>query len=186
LSDATGTTRPTAASRPEAGGEPEPRVPFPSGRGYRVTGRPERITPALAAELRRVLERFAREAGFDAAGPVEVEFRPGVLGHHRVGRAADIYGVAGLGLDAWKRRWDAARREAAGLPPVLAARRMELERGRNLGWRLYKTLQRHGRWSQPYGYPIQLFGPWTRSEGPWRPISERLLRAHRDHIHVAK
>jgi hypothetical protein len=56
----------------------------------------------------------------------------------------------------------------------------------NLGWRLYKALQLYGRWAQPYGYPIQLFGPWTRSEGPWKHISDRLLRAHLDHIHVAK
>jgi len=32
--------------------------------------------------------------------------------------------------------------------------------------------------------PVQLFGPWTRSEDPHRTISDRLLRAHRDHIHV--
>ena len=53
-------------------------------------------------------------------------------------------------------------------------------------WRLYKALQLHGRWAQPYGHPIQLWGPWTRMEGPWRFISDFLLRAHRDHIHVAK
>ena len=51
------------------------------------------------------------------------------------------------------------------------------ERKRNLGWRLYKAQQVHGRWAQPYGYPIQLFGPWTRHEGPWRYISERMLRS---------
>ena len=62
----------------------------------------------------------------------------------------------------------------------------ETEEKENLGWRLYKALERYGRWAQPYGYPIQLFGPWTRTEGPWRHISDFLLRAHRDHIHVAK
>ena len=61
-----------------------------------------------------------------------------------------------------------------------------VERKNNLGWRLYKALQLYGRWAQPYGYPIQLFGPWTRTEGPWTYISDPLLHAHRDHVHVAK
>jgi hypothetical protein len=131
------------------------------------------VTPALAGELRRVLELFATGARFDDDGPVGVVFRPGIFGHHRVGRAADIYGVGGVGLDDWKARWDEARRRGEAAED-------------NLGWRLYTTMARDGRWSQPYGYPIQLFGPWTRSEGPWKYISDRLLHAHRDHIHVAK
>ena len=75
----------------------------------------------------------------------------------------------------------APRPDAAQCASILRAARRD-----NLGWRLYKALQCHGRWSQPYGYPIQLFGPWTRSEGPWKYISDFLLRAHRDHIHLAK
>jgi hypothetical protein len=149
----------------------------PSGEAYRVASPPENalVTPALAAELQRVLERFAAEAGFGEQQPVAVVFRPGVVGHHRENRAADIYAVGGVGLEEWKRRWDEAER-----------RGVRAEERRNLGWRLYKALQAYGRWSQPYGYPIQLFGPWTRSEGPWKYISDRLLNAHRDHIHVAK
>jgi hypothetical protein len=116
-----------------------------------------------------------------------VLFKPGVVGHHQVGRAADIYAVAGVGLDIWKQRWDEAIRRAgqAGSPQEGQAI-LALERQRNLGWRLYKAVQRYGRWAQPYGYPIQLFGPWTRSEGPWIYISDFLLNAHRDHIHLAK
>lgn len=143
----------------------------PDGRSYRTVfprGR-ELVRPALARELARVLERFAREAGFSPARRVEIEFRPGRFGHHRVGRAADIYGVGRLGMEQWKQRWD--RRP---------------EPGRNLGWRLYKSLLSYGRWSKPDGYPVQLFGPWTRTEGPWTRISDFLLRAHRDHIHVAR
>ena len=131
------------------------------------------VTPVLAGELRRVLEAFAAGAGFDESRPVGVTFRPGIFGHHRVGRAADIYGVGGIGLDTWKARWDDAQRRGEAAD-------------RNLGWRLYITMARAGRWSQPYGYPIQLFGPWTRDEGPWKYISDRLLEAHRDHIHVSK
>jgi hypothetical protein len=164
-------------------------VSIRSGRSYRVTSPPEsaRVTRELASELEHVLEKFALEAGFDERDPVSVYFRPGIFGHHRVGRAADIYGVGGLGIGEWKARWDRAcgrmrttsnRRERAA---IIAA-----ERRRNLGWRLYKAQQIHGRWAQPYGYPIQLFGPWTRTEGPWRHISDRMLRAHGDHIHVAK
>jgi hypothetical protein len=94
-----------------------------------------------------------------------------------VGRAVDIYEVNGLGLDLWKRHWDCA---PARKDTLMSERRL------NLGWLLYKSLQQFGRWSQPFGYPIQLFGPWTRTEGPWRSISDFLLNAHRDHIHVAK
>ncbi|HTP98173.1 MAG TPA: hypothetical protein VMN56_02525 [Casimicrobiaceae bacterium] len=160
-----------------------------SGRSYRVTSPPAaaQVTPELASELEHVLEKFALEAQFDERAPVSVEFRPGIFGHHRVGRAADIYGVGGVGIGEWKARWDRAReRMRATADPRERAAIDAHERRRNLGWRLYKAQQIHGRWAQPYGYPIQLFGPWTRGEGPWKYISDRMLRAHADHIHVAK
>lgn len=164
-------------------------VPVPSGRAYRVTSPPHYavVTPALARELVPVLERFAREAGFTPACPVGIGFEPGTVGHHRVNRAADIYSVAGRRLDRWRARWDAARRRAAtrSMPEERRAIMAE-ERRTNLGWRLYRALQCYGRWAQPYGYPVQLFGPWTRDHGPWRYISDQLLHAHRDHIHMAK
>lgn len=164
----------------------ERRVAVPSGCAYRVESPPQaaEVKPELAAELARVLERFAMEAGFSAQHPVSIEFAPGIVGHHQVGRAADIYGVGGLGIDEWKRRWD--ERLATARSPAHVRSLARREAARNLGWRLYKALQLYGRWAQPYGYPIQLFGPWTRSEGPWRYISDRLLAAHGDHIHVAK
>ena len=157
-------------------------VSVPQGMAYRVDSLPSSamVTPELARELSRVLERFASEAGFSAIRPVGVLFRPGIFGHHRVGRAADIYAVGGLGMEDWKHRWDETQAATVG------GRAVEREGAKNLGWRLYKALQRYGRWSQPYGYPIQLFGPWTRTEGPWRHISDFLLRDHLDHIHVAK
>lgn len=166
-----------------------PRVPVPSGRAYRVNLLPRHalVRPELATELEKVLERFAMEAGFNEGHPVAVELRPGVVGHHQVGRAADIYTVAGIGLEEWKKRWDcAARRASRASTPEESRAILAAERKSNLGWRLYKALQGYGRWAQPYGYPIQLFGPWTREEGPWKFISDRLLHAHRDHIHVAK
>jgi hypothetical protein len=154
------------------------RIPIPSGSSYRASALPLHayVTPTLAAELGRVLERFGTEAGFGPQCPVEILFKPGVVGHHQVGRAADIYAVGGRGLDAWRADWDAA----------MARGDLDRERERNLGWRLYKAIQTYGLWSQPAGYPPQLFGPWTRDEGPWRNISDSLLFAHRDHIHVAK
>jgi hypothetical protein len=164
-------------------------VAVPQGERYRLTTPPSWrvVTPELAGELRRVLERFAEEAGFTPCRRVAIEFRPGMFGHHQLDRAADIYGVGGIGLDEWKARWDAAGDRAREAPTRLAAQLIrEREEKRNLGWRLYKALQRHGRWAQPYGYPVQLFGPWTRTEGPWRCISNFLLHAHRDHVHVAK
>lgn len=170
----------------EAACERDPAlVPITDGIAYRVDmrSRSVMVTRELARELKGVLERFAREAGFGARHPVEVRFRPGIFGHHRVGRAADIYGVGDSGMEIWKCRWDAAQKAGARDGESDA---MQRERTRNLGWRLYKSLQRYGRWSQPPGYPIQLFGPWTREEGPWNWISDFLLRAHRDHIHVAR
>lgn len=164
-------------------------IPLPSGRAYRVVSPPVNamMTRELADEMSRVLERFAIEAGFDDQRPVGVLFKPGVFGHHQLGRAADIYAVGGVGIDQWKRRWDdACGRAARTAGPAARQIITKIEPVTNLGWRLYKALQSYGRWSQPYGYPIQLFGPWTRSEGPWKQISDRLLRAHHDHIHVAK
>ena len=164
-------------------------VAIQSGRAYRVDSPAANglVVPRVAREVERVLERFAVDAGASPDAPIGVWFRPGIFGHHRVGRAADIYAVGGVGLDAWKARWDVAMARARDAPD--AARRAAIlcaARRDNLGWRLYKALQCHGRWSQPHGYPIQLFGPWTRSEGPWKYISDFLLRAHRDHIHLAK
>jgi hypothetical protein len=164
-------------------------VPAPAGRAYRVSSPAANamMTLELADELRRVLERFATEAGFDDQRPVAIFFKPGIFGHHQLGRAVDIYAVRGVGIDQWKRRWDEARRRAAhGADAASRQIITKTEPVNNLGWRLYKALQLYGRWAQPYGYPIQLFGPWTRDEGPWKHISDRLLRAHYDHIHVAK
>jgi hypothetical protein len=165
------------------------RVPVPSGRAYRIDSPPGNalVTRELADELRKVLERFAMDVGFSESKPVGIFFKPGVVGHHKFGRAADIYAVAGVGLDRWKERWDAAIGHASRVPNAEEKQGItNMEGKNNLGWRLYKALQVYGRWAQPYGYPIQIFGPWTRSEGPWKYISDRLLHAHRDHIHVAK
>jgi hypothetical protein len=160
-----------------------------SGQSFQVVSPPENalVTKALAEELERVLERFGRIANDCTPNKVSILFRPGIFGHHRVGRAVDIYEVGGIRLDVWKQHWDAARQRAStSANPIECAVILNSERRRNLGWRLYKALQLFGRWSQPYGYPIQLFGPWTRTEGPWNYISAFLLHAHRDHIHVAK
>jgi hypothetical protein len=165
------------------------RVPVRSGRNFRVDSPPGNalVTRKLATELEKVFERFGLKARSGGAVKVSIFFKPGIFGHHKVGRAADIYAVDGLGLDEWKRRWDIAWRQCSSVTNANERSAiLDHERRRNLGWQLYKALQTCGRWSQPYGYPIQLFGPWTRSEGPWKHISDFLLNAHRDHIHVAK
>ena len=165
------------------------RVPVCSGRSFRIDSPPGNalVTPELATELERVLKIFGKSASNGSGNRVGIFFKPGIFGHHKVGRAADIYAVGGLGLDQWKRLWDAAQDRYSRVSDANVRRAiMNRERRMNLGWRLYKNLRLCGRWSQPYGYPIQLFGPWTRSEGPWKYISDFLLNAHRDHIHVAK
>lgn len=176
------------ATRFDRGSEPC-LAPVPSGWRYRVNTLPPRawVTPQLAAALQNVFERFAEESGFTSGNPATIELRPGVFGHHQLGRAVDIYGVGGRGIGTWSARWSAALRASA---ETQDPRARHILRNRqlmtNLGWRLYKAMQIYGRWAQPYGYPVQLFGPWTRSEGPWKHISDRLLFAHRDHIHAAK
>ena len=167
---------------------PNVRVAIHSGKYFCVDSPPVNalVTPELADELRRILDRFGRDH-MTGGKRVGVFFKPGIFGHHKVGRAADIYAVGGVGFDTWKRRWDAARQKVARANNAFERQTiLDQERRNNLGWRLYKALQNYGRWSQPYGFPIQLFGPWTREEGPWKYISDFLLNAHRDHIHVAK
>jgi hypothetical protein len=164
-------------------------VTIRSGINFRIDSPPGNavVTSELAHELEMVLERFGRSAGKRGGTRIGVFFKPGIFGHHKVGRAADIYAVGGVGFDVWKKRWDNSLDKVSCACDVNARRAiLDQEHRRNLGWRLYKTLQSCGRWSQPYGYPIQLFGPWTREEGPWKYISDFLLNAHRDHIHVAK
>jgi len=164
-------------------------VPVRSGKSFRVVSPPESalVLRDVAEELERVLQRFGEITNCGPSNRITILFKPGIFGHHRVGRAVDIYEVGNVRLDVWKHRWDQAVRR--GLEAANAKGRsaiLKAERRRNFGWLLYKTLQCFGRWSQPCGYPIQLFGPWTRTEGPWMGISDFLLQAHRDHIHVAK
>jgi hypothetical protein len=146
-----------------------------------------RVTLDLAREIEPALERFAREAGFTRRDPVFVSFGAGIVGHHQASRAADIYEVGGVGLGHWYELLEQAGKECSiCADPSTRIRQWHQQRRQNLGWRLYKVLQRFGHWAQPPGYPIQLFGPWTRSEGPCHTISDRLQTAHRDHIHMAK
>jgi hypothetical protein len=163
--------------------------PIPSGQAYRVTSPPEHslVTPPLASALHQVFERFAQANGFSAEQPLSVSFGRGTLGLHRSGRAADIYAVSEKGFSQWAHEWNSAMRRATTAPtPQERARLVAEEQARNLGYKLYKALQAHGGWAQPPGYPVQLFGPWTRGEGPHKAISDQLLSLHRDHIHVAK
>jgi len=165
------------------------RVPVRSGNTFCVESPPGNalVTATLARELERVLDRFGRNVASECGRKVRIFFKPGIFGHHKVGRAADIYAVGGVGLEVWKRRWDEAQHFVSCAGDLnTSSTILNNERQNNLGWQLYKALQTWGRWSQPYGYPIQLFGPWTRTEGPWKYISDFLLNAHRDHIHVAK
>ena len=107
-----------------AAGVRDLRVPVQSGAAYRVVSPPAhaQVRPELADELRRVLERFAVEAGASPRRPVTLFFKPGIFGHHQVGRAADIYAVNGIGLDRWMERWNQARRRAACAGKSLNAR----------------------------------------------------------------
>lgn len=178
------------APQPEPVEPNQPKLqPIPNGQFYRVVspGEEAMVTPHLASELGKALEQFAQSNGFNAEQPLSVSFKRGTLGLHRFGRAADIYDVGGKGVGQWAQEWNEAMRKANAPPAAQErARLIEEERQRNLGYKLYKALQANGGWAQPPGLPVQLFGPWTRGEGPHKTISDRLLHAHRDHIHVAR
>jgi len=163
--------------------------PIRSGRFYRAlwpAAFPILVVPELADEISAVLEEFAQAAGATAAGPLKIMFRRGTMGLHRSGRALDIYEVGGKGIGRWAHEWNQAVKKATAAPESDRARIIDEEKTRNLGYKLYKALQAKGGWAQPAGYPVQLFGPWTRVEGPHKAISDRLLKMHNDHIHVAK
>jgi len=157
-----------------------------SGSSYRVNGPPHNrpLREELASELERVLEQFAASRGFGPTAPLAIKLGAGVVGHHRSGRAVDIYEVGGVGLDAWHAEWSRCIKEAVCAGSSKNTIRLRCRH--NLGVGLYRALVRGGRWAKPAGYPVQLFGPWTNCFGPHRSISPRLLRAHFDHIHVAK
>jgi hypothetical protein len=187
-------TRPNPSSQPtpaaaEQTRRPPALQPIPNGQAYRVTSPPEDslATASLASALQQVFEKFALANGFSAERPLRVSFRRGTLGLHRAGRAVDIYAIGEKDLSQWATEWNSAMRQAAAAPtPQERTRLVAEEQTRNLGYKLYKALQAHGGWAQPSSYPVQLFGPWTRGEGPHKAISDQLLSLHRDHIHVAK
>ncbi|HEX6716445.1 MAG TPA: hypothetical protein VF088_05010 [Pyrinomonadaceae bacterium] len=163
--------------------------PIRSGRFYRAlwpATSPIVVVPKLADEISAVLEEFAQAAGSTADSPLMVVLRRGTMGLHRSGRAIDIYEVGGKGIGRWAQEWNEAMKKASAAQESDRARIIHEEKGRNLGYKLYKALQARGGWAQPSGYPVQLFGPWTRVEGPHKAISDKLLKMHNDHIHVAK
>jgi len=187
--------------------------PIREGMSYRIVTQASRaaVTPELADAVETVFERFAQKAGFTRAQPLQVAIARGYQADspgHREGRAVDIAAVAGLSFRAWKRQWDdalAAARRLGSVEERTAA--VTSERIRNLGYRLYKALQAHGGWRvdehgwRPYRGVVQLFGPWTAVDGPWKamrhgksddPEQQRradqtwVFAAHQDHIHVAR
>jgi hypothetical protein len=206
---------PVAAPEPKPDGLPTTRSlrPVQSGQAYRITSPPARglVTPELAEALETGFERFARQRGFAPEKSLEIRlsrgFKAGSQGHSE-GRAADIAAVGGKSLLAWKQDWDQAVAAAEKLSDAQQqAEVIATEQNRNLGYALYKALQEHGAWRvdqrgwRPYRGVMQLFGPWTAMEGPWKAMQikdpnpyqrQRLadqqwvFRAHQDHIHVAK
>jgi hypothetical protein len=183
------------------------------GQAYRVTSPAARglVRPELAEALETIFERVARERGFTPEKPLEIQLSRGFKADshdHGEGRAADITSVGSKALREWKREWEQAMAAAGSLPePEQQAEATAAEQQRNLGYGLYKALQAHGGWRvnkdgwRPYRGVMQLFGPWTATEGPWKAMrienpnayqQQRLadqrsvFRAHQDHVHVAR
>lgn len=202
---------PLTASEPDSG--VRALRPVQSGRAYRITSLPTRglVTPALAEALEAVFARFAEQHGFTRERPLTIGLSRGFMAGshgHGEGRAADLATVGGKGLLDWKREWDQAVAAAARLPdPPRRPEVIAAEQKGNLGYGLYKALQEHGGWRvnpagwRPYRGVMQLFGPWTAAEGPWKPMQIKdpspyqrkrladqhwIFEAHGDHIHVAR
>lgn len=197
---------------------PRPRAtatlrPVRSGEAFRIVSPPGHglVRPELAEPVEAVFGTFARECGATPEHPLEIRlargFQSGSPGHGE-GRALDIVAVGGEELGAWKQEWDKAMEAAERISDSDAkARAIASEQKRNLGFGLYKALQDHGGWRvnrggwHRYRSVMQLFGPWTATEGPWKTMQienptayqrERLadqewvFRQHQDHIHVAR
>jgi hypothetical protein len=200
-------------SKPDAPTDVPSLRPVQGGQSYRITSPLARglVTPELAQALETAFGHFARERGFTLEKPLEIQlsrgFKAGSHGHGE-GRAADIVAVGDKSLMEWKQEWDQAMAAAEKLSdPQQRVEAIAAEQKRNLGYGLYKALQEHGGWRvspngwRPYRGVMQLFGPWTATEGPWKamPIKDPnfyqrqrladqqwVFRAHQDHIHVAR
>jgi hypothetical protein len=206
---------PVAAAQPQLAMLPSVRSlrPVQSGQSYRISSPPGRglVRPELANALETVFERFAHQCSFTSEKPLEIRlargFKAGSPGHGE-GRAADIAAVGGKSLREWKQEWDRATAASEKLSdPQQQAEPIAAEQKHNLGYTLYKALQEHGGWRvdpkgwRPYRGVMQLFGPWTPADGPWKAMQskdpnryqqqrmadqQRVFRAHQDHIHVAR
>lgn len=188
-------------------------VPVASGETYHISSPQEYglATPDLVKALEQVFERFAQQHGYTSQKPLEISLERGYAAKspgHFEGRAVDISTVGGQPLAEWKRSWKQVTREAKSLVSQQdRAVALDAERGRNLGYGLYKALQDYEGWRinpggwQPYRGVEQLFGPWTAVEGPWKRLlianptpqqvqslrhQDWVFKAHQDHIHVAR
>jgi hypothetical protein len=195
-------TGPTVTLRPVLSGDAF-RIVSPRTNGL--------VRPELAEAVEAVFATLAKQRGFTAEKPLEIQlsrgFKAGSPGHGE-GRALDIAAIGGVGIQTWKEHWDRAKEAAERLSdPQQRAAAISAEESRNLGYVLYRALQARGGWRvdqdgwRPYRGAMQLFGPWTATEGPWKTMQitdptpyqrQRLadqqwvLRAHQDHIHLAR
>jgi hypothetical protein len=206
---------PRAVERAQQGSGQTPSLdpvilrPVRSGKSYRIVSSPRRslIRLELAEALEEVFENFAKQQGFSPEKPLELSLSRGFKANshgHKEGRAADIDAIGGKSLLQWKQEWDRAVSSAQKPDdPKQGAEAIAAEQRRNLGYGLYKALQAHGGWRvnlggwRVYQNVMQLFGPWTPTEGPWKALKidkerQRLadqrwvFQAHQDHIHVAR
>jgi hypothetical protein len=167
------------------------------------------VRPALAQAVESVFEMFARAGGSTPETPLEIVLTRGFQSgspDHGEGRALDIASVGSKTLEIWRQEWDQAMQAAEKISDEKAPA-IAVEEKRNLGFSLYRALQQHGGWCvNPAGWRryrnvMQLFGPWTQTHGPWKPMQienptpyQRLrledqqwvFRNHQNHIHVAR
>jgi hypothetical protein len=190
-----------------------PLKPIRSGQAYRITSPPANglVTPELAEVLENIFDRFAFGYGFSPENPLEIQLVRGFQADsygHAEGRAIDIAATGSRNLFEWKQEWERTTANAEKLSDTQKQNEaIASEKKHNLGYGLYKALQEHGGWRvdpngwRPYRGVMQLFGPWTPTEGPWKTMhikdpspyqrqrladQQWVFQAHQDHIHVAK
>ena len=137
--------------------------PLLSGEAFRIISPPQEdlVRRELAEAIENVFETFARTCGATREKPLEIRLARGFQRgspRHGEGPALEILAVGGKALRAWREEWDKAMEAAEQISNADEKDQATAsEQKRNLGFALYKALQKHG--------------DWRENRGGWHPIA---------------
>ena len=137
--------------------------PLLSGEAFRIISPPQEdlVRRELAEAIENVFETFARTCGATREKPLEIRLARGRQRgspRHGEGPALEILAVGGKALRAWREEWDEAMEAAEQISNADEKDQATAsEQKRNLGFALYKALQKHG--------------DWRENRGGWHPIA---------------